>query len=94
MSLSWISKGIFHKIKRICCGLLWQGKKDGITFAWVKWDRIALSKKWGGRRMKKLYCFSQAPTVKLGWHLISSKSLWIEVITRKYIDPLSLEDWI
>lgn len=33
MSLAWIPRGILHRIQQICCKFLWNGKKEGKTFA-------------------------------------------------------------
>lgn len=40
------------------------------------------------------YCFSQALASKLGWQMITSDNLWIEVVIMKYIIPLPIEEWI
>lgn len=94
MSLSWIPKGILNIIQRSCCSYLWCRSKGGQTFAWVKWDKIALPNKWGGWGIKNLYYFSQALETNVGRRLNTTQSLWTQVVTKKDIYPLSTEEWI
>jgi len=94
MSLAWIPRGILHKIQQICCKFLWNGKKEGKNFSWVKWTKIATPKKWGGWGLKLLPAFAQALASKQGWLLLKQNSLWAKVIHHKYIWPLTITDWI
>lgn len=71
-----------------------QDSKDGRVFPWVKWDKISLPKMWSGRGLNNLHMFSKALVAKFGWRLLSTDSLWTEVVSRKYIRLVSLEDWI
>jgi len=59
----------------------------------LKWDRIAIPKRWGGWGNKRLDLFSKALATKLGWKLITSNSLWSRVAQEKYIWPMNLMDW-
>lgn len=61
---------------------------------WVGWERIALPKALGGWGLKNIFHFSKALVAKSGWHLISMKSLWTEVVWHKYIAPVPLRSWI
>eukprot|EP00253_Pinus_taeda_P016254 PITA_16254 len=50
MSLTWIPRGILGRIQHICSRYLWNGQKEGKTFAWVSWKKIRFYQKncWGG----------------------------------------------
>eukprot|EP00253_Pinus_taeda_P002467 PITA_02467 len=93
MALTWIPKGILHRLQHICSRFLWAGQKPSRLFAWVKWDTIAKPKSWGGWGIKKLDLFSKALAAKLGWQLLTSESLWTRVAYAKYIKPLNVLDW-
>jgi len=58
MSLAWIPMGILSRIQKVCSHFLWKGRKDGKPFAWVKWSKIAIPKKWGGWGLKQLPTFA------------------------------------
>lgn len=92
--LTWIPKGILHKIKQICSRFLWSGSKEDTVLPWVAWDKIARPKDWGGCGLKSPFDFSKSLAAKSGWRIISSENLWTKVVKRKYIDPIPLEDWI
>jgi len=94
MSLAWIPKGILTRIQSLYCKFLWQGNKQGKTFAWVRWEDLNLPKKWGGWGLKKLEDFSSTLVAKLGWHLVSVDNLWTWVTSTKYIAPMHTLDWI
>eukprot|EP00253_Pinus_taeda_P030204 PITA_30204 len=94
MALTWIPKGILHRLQHICSRFLWAGQKPGRLFAWVRWDTIAKPKSWGGWGIKKLDLFSKALAAKLGWKLLTLESLWTKVAYAKYINPLNILDWI
>lgn len=87
MSLAWIPRGILTRLQKICCRFLWKGNKQGNIFAWVKWDTIVRPKKWGGWGIQILDVFAKALASKLGWKLITSRSLWTRVVFEKYIAP-------
>eukprot|EP00253_Pinus_taeda_P027771 PITA_27771 len=93
-ALTWIPKGILHKIKRICSRFLWSGAKEDSVLPWVAWDKIARPKEWGGWGIKNLNDFSTSLAAKSGWRIISSENLWTRVVKRKYIDPMTLDNWI
>ena len=94
MALAWIPKSILNKSRRICSNFLWPGKKDQKVLPWIKWDQIARPKALGGWGIKNTNFFAKALAAKLGWRLISTQSLWTEVITQKYISPTLILDWI
>jgi len=94
MSLCWIPRGILYRIQQIYYKFLWNGRKEGKPFAWVKWSRIATPKKWGGWGLKLLPAFSQALAAKQSWLLLKRNSLWAEVVLHKYIWLLTIIDWI
>lgn len=94
MTLSWIPRGILNRLQSISCRFLWKGQQTGRSFAWVKWDTIALPKRWGGWGIKRLALFSKALATKLGWRLLTSDSLWSRVAYAKYIKPQTVLDWI
>jgi len=93
-ALTWIPKGILHKIKQLCSRFLWSGSKEDSVLPWVSWDKIARPKYWGGWGIKNLIDFSSSLAAKSGWRLITAENLWTKVVKRKYIDPMPLEDWI
>lgn len=94
MALAWIPRGILNRLQSICCRFLWKGQQTGRPFSWVKWDTIALPKRWGGWGIKRLALFSKALAAKLGWRLLTSDSLWSRVAYAKYIKPQTVLDWI
>ena len=94
MALAWIPKSILNKTKRIYSNFLWTGKKDQRVLPWVKWDQIARPKGLGGWGLKKLLLFEKSLAAKVGWRLISTHSIWTEVIIHKYIAPTPILYWI
>jgi hypothetical protein len=94
MSLSWIPKGVLEQARRIYFKFIWSSPKDQQTPPWAKWDRLARPKALGGWGLKNIFLFSKALATKVGWRLLSTKSLWTMVVENKYIHPDSLEDWI
>lgn len=93
MTLEWIPRGILARLQRICSRFLWKGNRHGSLFAWIKWDTIVRPKEWGGWGIKMLDIFAKALAAKLGWQLITSKSIWKKVAYAKYISPTNLMDW-
>ena len=93
MALAWIPKSILNKTKRICSTFLWIGKKEQKVLPWVKWDQIAKPKTLGGWGLKNHFLFAKALAAKVGWRLISTQSLWTEVIIHKYILLPPILDW-
>ena len=94
LALAWIPESILNKTKRICTTFLWTGKKEQKVLPWVTWDQIARPKSLGGWGIKNIFFFAKALAAKAGWWLISTQSLWTEVIIPKYITPTPLLDWI
>ena len=66
---------------------------DHVT-PWVAWNKIIRPKEWGGWGIKNLLSFSKSLAAKLAWRLISTESLWVLVIKRKYISQGSVLDWV
>lgn len=93
-SLTWVPKGILSSIDKLCSRFLWAGSKSKKVTSWIAWDKVARLKDWGGWGIKNLACFSQCLAAKIIWRLISTENLWTSVSKRKYIDPLSMLDWI
>jgi len=93
-SLTWVPKGVLSQIDKVCSRFLWAGSKSEKVTPWIAWDKVARPKEWGGWGIKNLQCFSQSLAAKLAWRLISFDNLWTTVTKRKYIDPLSMTDWI
>lgn len=93
-ALTWIPRGIIHKIRQICSRFLWSGSKENSVLPWVAWDKIARPKEWGGWGIKQLVDFCQSLAAKSGWRIVVADNLWTRVVKRKYIDPIPLEDWI
>eukprot|EP00253_Pinus_taeda_P009728 PITA_09728 len=52
MTLAWIPRGILDRLQKICCRFLWKGNQIGKTFAWTRWETLALPKRWGGWGIK------------------------------------------
>ena len=94
MALAWIPKSILNKSKKIYSNFLWTGNKEQKVIPWVKWDQIARPKDLGRWGLKNPLLFSKSQGAKVGWRLISTHSLWTEVITHKYISLIPLLDWI
>jgi len=94
MVLTWIPRGILEKIRSICFNFLWSGKQEKTVMPWARWEHIALPESLGGWGLKNIFQFSKALVEKVGWRLLSTTSLWIEVVWHKYIAPTSLFDWI
>jgi hypothetical protein len=94
MSLAWIPKGILEKVRCICFRFLWFGTKDHFVFPWVKWEILAAPKLFGGWGLKNIHLFSKTLAAKSCWRWITTYSLWTKVVSRKYINPESVEEWI
>jgi hypothetical protein len=94
MSLAWIPKGILGKVRHTCFRFLWVGTKDHFVLPWVKWELLAAPKLLGWWRLKYIYLFAKALATKASWRLITTYSLSTKVVTRKYISPDSVEEWI
>ena len=84
MTLALIPKAILEKARRICSNFLWTGKKEHRVLPWVKSNQTARPKELGGWGIKNSIMFTKALATKVGWRLISTHSLWTEVITHKY----------
>uniref|UniRef100_A0A2C9V525 Reverse transcriptase zinc-binding domain-containing protein n=1 Tax=Manihot esculenta TaxID=3983 RepID=A0A2C9V525_MANES len=41
-------------------------------FYWVKWENLCCSKFQGGLGFRSLFCFNQAPLMKLAWRLLEN----------------------
>jgi hypothetical protein len=67
-------------------------KKGGVPL--VKWHCIAKPKSLGGWGLKNIHHFGKALTTKSLRRVINYTGLWKKVISRKYIEPLSVENWI
>jgi hypothetical protein len=94
MSLSWIPKGILEKIEDSASDLFGQESKDHYTIPWEKWELLARPKALGGWGLKNIFTFAKALAAKSSWRLITTNNLWTQVVTHKYINPGSLEEWI
>jgi hypothetical protein len=60
----------------------------------VKWQSIEKPKEVGGWDLRNFHHFGKALVVKCFGGLLYNKGLWSWVISRKYVDPDSLVDWI
>ena len=80
MALTWIPRGILEKNRKICFSFLWSSLKEKKMMTWARWEHIALPKSIGGWGLKNIFLFSRAFAAKSGWRLISSTSLWTEVV--------------
>ena len=94
MALSWIPKGILDKIRCKCFTFLWSGKKDKRVLSWIRWERIALPKALGVWGLKNIFSFAKALVTKVGWRLLTTNSIWNEVVWQKYIAPLNVTNWL
>jgi hypothetical protein len=59
-----------------------------------KMGSIGSAKSSGGWGLKNIFIFSKALTAKTCWRLITTDSLWTQVVTHKYIKPCTVGDWI
>jgi hypothetical protein len=48
----------------------------------------------GGWGIKNIHFFARALAAKCVWTIVQGEALWCKVVFQKYIDPLSVEDWI
>jgi len=71
MALAWIPRNILAQLQQLCSRYLWNDHQDKKTFAWVKWNKITLPKKWGGWGLKDLPLSAQALAAKMGWTLLT-----------------------
>jgi hypothetical protein len=55
---------------------------------------LEIPKALGGWGFKNIFLFSKALAAKSVWRLISTVSLWTNVVIQKYIHPDSVLDWI
>ena len=78
----------------MCAIFLWSGDKDHYVVPWVKWEKIAVPKSLGGWGLKNVFIFSKALAAKGVWRLLTTNSLWKEVVEQKYISPRSIVDWV
>jgi hypothetical protein len=60
----------------------------------IKWEILATPNLLGGWGLKKIHFFSKSIAVKVGWRLITTKILWIKLVTQKYICWNFVEEWI
>jgi hypothetical protein len=58
----------------------------------VKWRRISLPKDMGGWGLKENHLFDKSFTTKSVWRLVIVRGLWIQVVTKKYIELDIVED--
>ena len=94
MTLAWIPKGILEKAYFTYFHFLLSGKQDAQLTLWVRWENIAVPKGFGGWGLKNIFLFAKSLAVKGSWRIIQMDNLWTSVMINKYIEPLSLEDWI
>ena len=60
----------------------------------MAWDKISRPKEWGGWGIKNLGSFAKSLAAKLAWRLLSTDSLWVSLMKRKYISQDSVLDWV
>jgi len=77
-----------------CFKFLWTGTREKEVITLVKCQSLAKPKDVGGWRLINIYLFDKALEAKTLWRIISNVRIWSQVIVKKYIDPLSLEEWI
>jgi len=87
-SIVYIPKGILDKIQKKYFRFLWTGRKqqDGIpSVKWAMRERPKDFREWG------LKTFTSAKTL---WRMLMMDCLWEKLMRNKYIQDLSVEDWI
>ena len=91
----WIPIGIIEKIRKLCFKFLWSGG-DGTSsgMPWISWKVLANPKSLGGWGLKVPALFAKALVAKSVWNIIHGSGLWVQIVTQKYIWPLTLLDWI
>jgi hypothetical protein len=94
MYLSWISKGILEREQKIFFSYLWRGNKEQNVMPWLRWEMIAILKALGEWGLNFFFLFSKAMVAKGSWRLITTTSIWMRVVHKKYIAPLSIMDWV
>ncbi len=72
MALKWIPKGILKSIIKIYRRLIWIGSKEEVDLPYVRWDKVALPKPWGGWFLKYLPIFAKGFLEKARWRLLST----------------------
>ena len=55
---------------------------------------MANPKSLGGCGLKVPVLFSKAHATKSVWNIIHGSGLWVQIVTQKYIRPLTVLDWI
>lgn len=55
---------------------------------------MALPKALRGRMLKNIYRFAKALATKASWRLVTTSSLWTDVVFHKYLALRSILDWI
>lgn len=85
MSFYKAPKKVINKIVSIQRNFLWGGSLGVRKIAWVKWERVCLSKKEGGLGVKNLEWFNKALLGKWRWRLLKGEeSLWVRIVKSRY----------
>ena len=61
---------------------------------WISWKVLANPKYLGGWGLKVPALFAKALAAKSVWNIIHGSGPWVQIVTQKYIWPLTLLDWI
>jgi len=91
--LSFIPKGILEQIRKLSIKFLWNGRDDTNSFHWVALPKIGLLKEMWGWGPKNIHYFAKALVSKGVWRILKGESLWVKLVSRKYIKPLSIVEW-
>jgi hypothetical protein len=88
-----ILKSILDIIRRRMFIFLWTSKKEKESIHIVNWNRIAKTKKNGGRGFKNILCFEKSLATKSFWRSLLVPRLWHEVIHKRYLKNKSVFEW-
>jgi hypothetical protein len=93
-SLSWVPKGILHKISQKYLHFLWVGKEDSKSLVLASKNHISKPKGNGGWGLKNIFTFAKSLATKNSWSLIEGNGLWHIIIKEKYFPHQSILEWI
>jgi hypothetical protein len=73
---------------------LWKGARKPSGYTLASWSSISKPKSQGGWGLRDLDLFNQALAAKFLWRALFHKSLWAEVIRKKYLKGVEVVPWL
>ncbi|KAL1210712.1 putative mitochondrial protein [Cardamine amara subsp. amara] len=85
MSCFKLTKTTLSNLSSALCDFWWNATDDKQKIHWVSWDRMCLSKEYGGLGFSDLQCLNQALLAKQAWRLIQDpECLFAQVLRSRY----------